>query len=246
MRLKAIICEVLRREFEHAIPRSNHSMDLEILTMGLHDYGAAMRPRIQERVDAADALGFDAILLGYALCGRGTEGLRAGATPLVVPRAHDCIGILMGGRHLYERYFESHPGVYYRSPGWVEFQKSGQNLEPAWAVTRNSMGERRTREDLIRQYGEDNGTFLYEQFTAYRRTYSGLTYISTGVRSDLGCREQARAEAAANHWAFEEITGSTRLIQQLVDGEWDPADFLVVPPGASVRATLNEHIVEAK
>jgi hypothetical protein len=184
MRLKAIICQVLSREFEQAIARSPHSIELEILPMGLHDYGVAMRPRIQQQIDASDASGFDAILLGYALCGRGTDGLTAGITPLVLPRAHDCIGILMGGRRAHERYFENHPGVYYRSPGWIEFQKSGRNLEPAWAVARNSMGERRSREELIQQYGEENGAFLYEQFTAYRRAYSGLTYM---YRRSLRC-----------------------------------------------------------
>jgi hypothetical protein len=40
--------------------------------MGLHELGVEMRPHLQERIDAADA-GYDAILLGYALCGRGTE-----------------------------------------------------------------------------------------------------------------------------------------------------------------------------
>jgi len=246
MRLKAIICQVLTREFEHAIARSPHSIELEALPMGLHDYGAAMLPRIQQQIDAGDALGFDAIVLGYALCGRGTDGLTAGATSLVLPRAHDCIGILMGGRRIHEQYFESHPGVYYRSPGWIEFQKSGQSLEPAWAVARNSMGERRSREELIRQYGEENGAFLYEQFTAYRRAYSGLTYISTGVSSDADCREQARAEAGANHWMFEDVPGSLRMIENLVNGEWPPDDFLVLAPGSSIRATLDERVVAAK
>jgi hypothetical protein len=214
--------------------------------MGLHDYGAGMRPLLQQAIDATEQSAFDAILLGYALCGRGTEGLRAGVVPLVLPRAHDCIGILMGGRQIHQRYFDSHPGVYYRSPGWIEFQNNGPALEPAWAVARNSMGERRSREDLIRQYGEDNGSFLYDQFTAYRRIYSGLTYISTGVPSDAACSDRARAEAERANWNFEQVPGSTRLIQQLVDGDWPSQDFLIVPPGASIRATLDEAIVEAQ
>ncbi len=99
MRLKMIGCEVFTREIDDVIARSPHSIDSEILEMGLHDLGVEMRPHIQERIDAVDGAGFDAILLGYALCGRGTEGLRAGKTQLVLPRAHDCIGLLMGSRH---------------------------------------------------------------------------------------------------------------------------------------------------
>lgn len=245
MRLKVIACQVLTRELEAVVARSEHSVDLELLTMGLHDLGAGMSSHLQQRIDAADPLGYDAILLGYALCGRGVEGLRAGVTQLVLPRAHDCIGLLMGDRNRFAAYFENHPGVYYRSPGWIEFQTQDKLLEPGWAASHRTLGERRTREELIAQYGQDNGSYLYEQFTAYRRHYSGLTYISTGVASDVACRASARAEAEKEGWAFEEIAGSLSLLDRLVNCPWDATDFLVVPPGAQVRVTLGEGIVEA-
>src|ERR1039458_3455240 len=245
MRLKAICCQVLTREMNSAISRSPHSVELEILPMGLHDLGASMRPHLQERIDAADGDGYDAILLGYALCGRGSEGLRAGKTQLVLPRAHDCIGLLMGDRHLYQAYFDAHPGIYFRSPGWVEFSTPDQTLQPAYASTKNKIGERRSREELVAQYGEENGNYLLEQFRAFRRNYSGLTYISTGVESEDSFRSFARAEAEKEGWSFEEIQGSLTLFEHLVNGDWDAAEFLVVPPGATVQGSLGDSIVEA-
>jgi len=245
MRLKAIACQVFTREMEAVISRTVHAVDLEVLTMGLHDLGAGMRSQIQERIDAADPLGYEAIVLGYALCGRGIEGLRARSTQIVLPRAHDCIGVLMGDRRRFAEYFEGHPGVYYRSPGWIEFQTPDKMLEPGWAASRRTLGERRTREELVAQYGEENGNYLFEQFTAYRRRYTGLTYISTGVASDDGSRARARAEAEREGWEFEEVRGSLSLLERLVNGPWDAADFLVVRPGAQVRAPLGEGIVEA-
>jgi hypothetical protein len=245
MRLKAIFCQVLTREMNSAISRSTHAVEVEILPMGLHDLGATMRPHLQERINAADADGYDAILLGYALCGRGTEGLRAGRTQLVLPRAHDCIGLLMGDRHRYQAYFDAHPGTYFRSPGWVEFASQDQVLQPAYTTTKNKIGERRSREELIAQYGEENGNYLLEQFRAYRNNYSGLTYISTGVESEDAFRTQARTEAEKEGWRFEEVKGSLALLERLVNGEWDAAEFLVVPPGATVKGSLGESIVEA-
>ena len=245
MRLKLISCEVLTREMEHVVARSPHSIDSEILPMGLHDLGASMRPHLQERIDAADGGGYDAILLGYALCGRGTEGLRAGRSKLVLPRVHDCIGLLMGSRQRYQAYFNDHPGVYYRSPGWIEFQTPGQILDQVYSSANNVLGERRSVEELIAKYGEENGKYLFEQFNAFRRHYSGLTYITTGVPSDDASSGLARAEAEKEGWAFEDIQGSLTLLERLVNGEWDAADFLVVPPGASVRGSLGDAIVEA-
>jgi hypothetical protein len=111
------------------------------------------------------------------------------------------------------------------------------------------MGEQTTLDEFIAKYGEDNGRFLYEQFSSFRRHYSGLTYISTGIASDEACRARARAEAEKEGWAFEELPGSLTLLERLVNGPWDAPDFLpdflVVPPGAAIHATLDDGIVEA-
>lgn len=245
MHLKVIACQVFTRELKHLLARSPHAVDLEIIPMGLHSLGVEMRPQLQERIDAADSLGYDAILLGYALCGRGTEGLIARTIQLILPRAHDCIGVLMGHRHRYASYFEDHPGVYYRSPGWVEFQTPDLKLQPAYATQKNFLGAQSTLDEFIAKYGEDNGRYLYEQFSAFRHSYSGLTYIATGIASDESCRSQARAEAAKEGWVFDEVAGSLALLERLVNGPWDADSFLIVPPGAQIRATIDENIVEA-
>jgi hypothetical protein len=246
MRLKAIVCQVFTREMEQVVRRSPHAVEVDVAPMGLHDLGAGMRAHLQERIDAADDCGYDAILLGYALCGRGTEGLRAGKTPLVLPRAHDCIGVLMGGHPTYLTYFENHPGTYYRSPGWTEFQAQGTRLEPAFTAQKSILGERRPLEELVAQYGAENGAFLFEQFNAYRKHYSGLTYIATGVAAEDAARSRARAEAEREGWAFNEVNGTLRLLERLVCGPWDAESFLVVPPGATIQATLGDGIVDAQ
>jgi hypothetical protein len=245
MHLKAISCQVFTREFEYILARTVHSVDLDLVPMGLHSLGVKMRSPLQEHIDAADRLGYDAVLLGYALCGRGTEGLCAAQTQLVLPRAHDCIGVLMGDRHRYATYFENHPGVYYRSPGWVEYQTPDLKLEPAFASQKNVLGEQSTLEAFIAKYGEENGRYLHEQFSSFRRHYTGLTYISTGIPSDGASRNQARSEAAGQGWTFDEVAGSISILERLVNGPWDTDDFLVVPPGAAIRANFGDAIMEA-
>ena len=228
MRLKLISCEVLYREMCAAVARSPHQVDVEFLPMGLHDQGGpAMRTRLQEAVDRVDATRYEAALLGYALCGNGVAGLESRTLPLVIPRAHDCIALIMGGRDRYRTYFENHPGVFFRSTGWLE---RGQDLDQAAL--------------LIARYGEDNGRYLFEQFNGYERNYRQLAYIATGLEPDGSFEQRAREEAARRGWQFESIQGDLRLFERLVAGSWDEADFLVVPPGWRVKPTYDGGVID--
>ena len=244
MHLKLICCEVLFREMCACIARSRHVIDVEFLTKGLHDLGClGMRTRIQERIDAVDPAQYDAILLGYALCGNGTADITARRIPIVLLRAHDCIGVLMGGSDLYLRYISDHQGVYFRSPGWLE---RGENLDQvSLEQTRRQSGVGYTREELIEKYGEDNGSYLWEHFTKYTKVYRELTYIRTGVEPDDSLEHQARLEAASRGWNFDVVKGSLRIFERLVDGDWDGPEFLVVEPGRTVRPRYDGGIMEA-
>jgi len=240
VRCLLIGCEVLLRELADAIARSPHIIDVEFLTKGLHDLGGAhMREALQALVDHADPARHDAVLLGYALCGNGLHGLEARRVPLVAPRAHDCIALLMGSRQRYAAYFNAHPGVYFRSTGWLE---RGRDIEQ---LTR-AAGTDFTLADLIAKYGDDNGRYLYDEFTRYQTQYRQLTFIETGLEVDDRFEQQARAEATEKHWAFDKICGDLTLFRKLVGGEWDPADFLVVAPGGRIVASYDDGIIKAE
>jgi len=233
VRLKLISCEVLYREMCAAVARSPHQVDIEFLPKGLHDQGGpAMRTRLQEAVDHVDATQYEAVLLGYALCGNGIAGLVSRKLPLVIPRAHDCIALLMGGRDRYRDYFENHPGVYFRSTGWLE---RGERDQTAAGYT---------LEELIARYGEDNGRYLFDQFNGYQRNYRQLAYIATGLEPDGSFEQRAREEAARRGWRFETIRGDLRLFERLVAGDWDEADFLVVPPGWRMKPSYDSRVID--
>ncbi len=242
MRLRLISCEVLTREMWFAAARSPHQIDAEFLPKGLHDLGAnAMRERLQGLLDRQSDVAHDATLLGYGLCGTGVAGLTAVKTQLVIPRAHDCIALLMGSRERYQNYFEENPGVYFRSTGWLE--RGEEQDQETLAAIRDRTGSGQTLERLIERYGEDNGRYLYDELTAYRRTYRQISYISTGVEPDGSFEERARQEAASHNWKFECIAGSLELFEKLVFGQWDERDFLVVPPGWRITATYDRDVI---
>ena len=239
MRLQLIGCSVLIREWSEAIVHSRHTIDAKYLPAGLHDIGAkGMGERIQQAINDADAPHYDAILLGYGLCGNGLVGLHSERTPLVVARAHDCITLLMGSRRRYRAYFEANAGVYFRSAGWVE--RAAEMEEQLCGL-----GYSASEKDLIAKYGQEAGHYLHEQFNGYRQKYAKLTYIHSAMEADAEFANRAREEAKEKGWEFEEMNGDDSLFRRLLSGDWDE-DFLVVPPGQRIAASYDEHVIAAK
>ena len=117
---KLIACDILYRELCWLLATTPHIVDVQFMKKGLHDMGAPkMSSLLQEALDAVPEDEYEAILLGYGLCGNGIQGLHC-HLPLVVPRCHDCITLLLGSRKRYRRFFDEHPGTYFRSTGWIE------------------------------------------------------------------------------------------------------------------------------
>lgn len=244
-RFKLISCEVFYREMCAAISRSPHVVDVEFLPKGLHDIGARkMHARVQEALDRVEETRYDAVLFGYGLCNNGLAGLTARGLPLVVPRAHDCITIFLGSRQRYLDYFNAHPGVYFKTTGWVE---RGENPEELSQISlRSKAGLNASLETMIARYGEDNGRYLYETLGDDKRNYSQFTFIRMGVEPNDSYERHVREEAAQREWGFEQIDGDLRLVQRLVNGEWSDDEFLFVPPGHKIVAHYTDGILAAE
>ncbi len=242
MRLKLIACEILYRELCAVVARSVNRVDLEFLPKGLHDIGAAgMSGRLAEALAAVDDARYDAVLFGYALCSNGLVGLASRRLPLIVPRAHDCITLFLGSKERYLDYFESHPGVYFKTSGWIE---RGDGLAQVGADSlAHQAGMTQTYEELVAKYGEDNARFLYDQLCNMTRHYRRLAFIEMGVEPDDRFEQQTRREATERGWEFEKLAGDMSLLQTLVDGPWDNDRFLVVPPGHRLAASFDEGVI---
>jgi len=118
-RTAVITCAVLEDEVRHFDRDLPHIVHIEIMEQGLHNDPARLRTDLQAMVDRVEERPqVEAIALGYGLCSRGTEGVRAARCRLAMARAHDCITLLLGSRRRYADYVAQHPGTYWYSPGW--------------------------------------------------------------------------------------------------------------------------------
>ncbi len=242
MQLKLISCEIFYRELCAAVSRSPNTVDIEFLPKGLHDIGCtSMLVRLQEAVDRVEEGKYEAVLLGYGLCNNGIVGLTARATPIVIPRAHDCITLFLGSRRRYFDYFNSHPGVFFKTTGWIERGDSRGELRQLSIQRR--IGLDSSYEELVEKYGEDNARYLWEEMCDLSRNYRQLTFIEMGVEPDDRFERQTRAEAAARGWDYEKVQGDPSMIQRFVDGCWDEQEFLMVRPGGRVAPTYEDNII---
>lgn len=227
------------------VARSPNQVDIEFLPKGLHDlHAAAMLAKLQEAVDRTPVGTYNAIVLGYALCNNGLNGLVARTQPLVLPRAHDCISLFLGSRERYREYFFANPGVYFKTTGWIERDQSEGDLRQL--SIQHEAGMDRTYQDLVDQYGEENAKYLYEQLYDFTRHYRQITYIEMGVEPDDRFERQSQDLAKERGWSYAKVPGNMRLIQCLVDGLWADADFLTVPPGHRVVASQDDGIVRSE
>jgi hypothetical protein len=199
------------------------------MEQGLHDEPQRLRAEVQKALDKmCDVQGrpYDASLLGYGLCSNGIVGLSA-EIPVVVPRGHDCITLLLGSKDRYQQYFDSHRGVYWYSAGWIESgkQPSRQRYE-------------RMLQEYKEKFGDENARYLMEVEQDWIRQYNWATYIDWGLAKSSEYRDYTKRCAEFLNWNYDELQGDPGLMQKFVDGRWDDGEFLVVKPGQQIKEDL--------
>ncbi len=240
-RYMLIACAVIYRECYHCAAISKNIIDIRILDKGIHDIGAdKMSVMLQNEIDAVDAKQFDGILLGYGLCNNGVRGLHS-QVPLVIPRAHDCITLLMGSKEKYKRYFDENPGTYFQSTGWMERGTSSLENEESIPSQLGIKGY----DHYVKEYGEENAKYIMETLGAGIDNYSKLAFIDTKVCETEHYRAKVKANADEKGWQYEELCGSTAILLKIMNGEWDKEMFLVIEPGKTIEPTHKDDIIKS-
>lgn len=176
---------------------------------------------LQDEIDSIKEASL--VVLGYGLCGNGLAGIKSGAHTLLIPCVDDCIAMLLGSHEAYTEQFQSVPGTYYLSKGWLE--SGSQPLKEY--------------QECVEKYGKDNADWIMDQ---QYRNYRRLVFVAQGKQDLEEYRSQAKEVAQfCRRWnmEYEEILGSDRYVRRLVEVAMDPAtvdeDFVLIPPGGEIR-----------
>lgn len=233
-RIAVVSCAVLEAEVEHYAKPFKNLIHFEWLPQGLHNEPDRLRTELQLAVDRVEnQVAPDAIVLGYGLCSRGTEGVFTRHAKLVMPRAHDCITVLLGSKERYSQYVRERPGTYWYSPGWLK-----HHTPP---------GKERYEKLLqqyVEKYGAENAEFLMQEEQNWFKTYDRATYVNLTIGATERDLDYTRECAQWLGWSFDHQRGDPSLLESLLAGEWDDNRFIILEPGQTLRMTADERVVE--
>jgi len=245
MLLKLISCNVFQREASWCIARSPHVIDPEYTELGEHVRSAGLRELLQGRIDATEASGkaYAAILLLFGLCGNATAGLRARRTRLVIPRAHDCCTILLGSRARFTENFGQDPSTPFSSAGYLErgdyFLRTSED-GTATVQTGDAY------QALVAKYGEEDAKYIWAEMHPDHGNDQAV-FIDLPQTSHLGLAEQFEAKAKAAGKRPVRLAGDIRLVEGLLQGNWDEKEYLIVPPGSAIEGVYDwDQVIRAK
>lgn len=241
MQLKLLACDVLTREICHCVARCPHTISLAFTPKGEHNVPEQLRARLQRQIDAVgeEDYQYDAILMGYGLCGNGILGLESRDLPVVIPRAHDCTTLFLGSKAAFQEHFGANPSQTWASVGYVE--RGGGTL--AEDMTREAFGlNNQTRDELVALYGEENAGYMAEMLKIEHGS-NELFFLDVPETRMPNLVERIQREANDNGLGLRTIPGSTRLIDKLIAGDWNDDEFLTLPPRHRVHAVYDHHQV---
>jgi hypothetical protein len=231
-----LACAVLETEVRHFCRPDSPAFAFEFLDQDLHLQPEHLHEELQKAVERLERQhpSLTSIVLVYGLCSGAVEGIHAERCRLVIPRAHDCITLLLGDRRRYAEHAEHFPGTYWYSPGWNRC-----HLPPGPERYQKAHAE------YCEKYGEDNADYLMELEQGWMREYDRASYVDLGVGVTDQDLDFTRRCADWLHWGFDHQTGDPRLLRDLLSGNWDEERYLVLEPGQTPRQSGDERVMRA-
>lgn len=206
MKRVILSCPTLKKELDHLQTTSGTNLNIQYLPSELHSDPQSLHAFLQEQIDAQPEE-IEQILLCVSLCGGATRGLTATTAELVIPKAADCIDILLSGSESSRRA----NGVFL-TESWMDFFG---NSALDYETMVNKCGKSRAEERLKTIYTGFNHFFI----------------IDTGTYDLSQVKDYILPLVNLLNGTLEVIPGHYEILKKLVAGKIDN-DFQVVPIGS--------------
>jgi hypothetical protein len=233
-----IACKILMPDLQKAAQKVGIDADFEFLPLGLHNTPGKLVTELQATINKANAEKYSRIVLGYGICGKGTNGIKAGDLPMVIPQVHDCISLFLGSAARYKEQFDTCPGTYYFTKGWFD-ETPNYEISMRIGLNIDTGGKIYTEEEI---------KVLEEFLAGWQKHYSRAVFVRTPSNpDDENYRQKTKKIAQGYNWNYEEIVGNTTLFEKMLIAEKTNDEILIVEPGQTlVFSEINGKLEIAK
>lgn len=179
------------------------------LKSGLHNTPSLLREEIQKLLDQCRSA--DTVLLAMGLCGNSVNHLKTHGFRMVLPRVDDCISLLLGSVERRQSIAHTYGNTYFMTDGWLKGEKN------IWSEYQYA----------VQKYGEDMGKRIFDTMFHH---YQNLALIDTGCYPVEAQRAETRRIAEKLTLAYQELSGGTDYLEELLSGSWPEERYFLVPP----------------
>ncbi len=215
MKSLIITCRTIQAEVGKVIEQTECGFPVIYLESALHNEPDKLRGVLQEVLNRVSNVEQVLVVMGY--CGNAILGLKPEGFRLVIPRADDCITMLLGSQQKRAEVQRTMP-TYFLSSGWLT----------SWEQMERTIFEEYER--TIKRYGREKADkILRITFKHYKR----IGLIDTGEFPLAELMAKAKIHADFLQLKCEVIPGTLDYLRKFLTGPWDQ-DFIVIHPGETI------------
>lgn len=215
IKIKLIGCDSTKNEVcSLGIPET---MDFEFLDFNYHGKPDLLHVRLQEIIDQSQD--YDLIITTYSRCSNVVVGLLSQQVPLLLPRTHDCISLLLGSNERQLKLLKENPGTYYFSRGWLDY---GRTPYAEYLEYVDRFGQEKAADLIKMLYGSYNKAVLI---------------VTLGTKDIEKYREKVRTIADFFGWDVGEEEGDLHLLTAVLNGS-TKQDTVYVEPGRTITVDM--------
>ncbi len=207
-----LACSTLRQELELVMDRLLCSYPVEWVDSGLHVWPDSLRINIQKKLDELDPK-YTTVLMLFGFCGNSMVGINSNDRTIILPLAADCIPIFLGSQEERDR---AGMDTYFFTAGYLNFE-----------TTMVSEFKR-----AITKYGQKRGSSIMRALMAH---YKRLAVVDTGAFEVQAVVDGVKELSDELEIPTVVLQGNLRIIENLLLGNWQEEDFLIVRPGGSIK-----------
>lgn len=216
MQTVLLACRTIEDEIQQVLAKKHPDLkDIIWIESGLHNSPVILHAAIQKELD--QIVDIDRVLLGFGFCGNAVMNLKTQEYTLIIPRAEDCITLLLGSEEI--RNAPPAKETYFLTPGWL---RGEVNIYDEYLYS-------------LKKYGKELTEEIYSQLLAH---FKYLGTIDTGTSDFTNFLRTTQHIADELGLQQRSIQGTLSYLEKLLTGPWSDDEFISLSAHSSLSMEI--------